>query len=157
MPSPLKTKINPYGLTKKQNFVIQEAIETIKQNKNLNLTKITAKYYNTKYPDEISNQNYHKLNFREALINGLTKRKILGNNSIIEKKLTEGLEAITTTKDNGEQTDYKTRLSYIQEINKIAGLHAPEKIDKRTLNLNIDIPSDELDKRIQQLQQELTV
>ena len=151
MAKPIKTINNPYQLTKKQTLVINEAVETVKKGKPLNLTNITKQYYNTKNPAIISNQNFNKLNYRQALIDGLIKRQIIGKDSIIEAKLNEGLDA-TVNNDKGINPDYKTRLSYIQEIHKIIGIYTPER--KMGINLNVDTTLLDIDNKIKQLQQE---
>ncbi len=151
-----KTLANPHGLSTKQTLVIEDMIKNVEEGYGLTATQSHQRFYQTKNPAIIANENLNRPNFREALITGLTKRRILGKNSIMEKKLTEGLDATTVT-ENGETIDYRNRLSYIQEIAKIVGLYAPEKIDKRTLNLNIDVEPAELDKRIEQLQNELSI
>jgi hypothetical protein len=51
--------------------------------------------------------------------------------------------------------DYATRLKYIQEINKIAGVYAPERKETKTLRLNVDVSEEELDEKIKKLQREL--
>jgi hypothetical protein len=88
------------------------------------------------------------INFREALISSLIEKKILGADSKTEDVLVAGLDA----EKNGE-VDYDVRLKYAQELNKIAGVYAAEK--KQTMNLNLDVSEEELDKRIRELQEQL--
>ena len=156
MPKVKKTKQNPYGLTTKQTLVINEAVETIKQGKKLNLTRITDKYYNTKYPNKISHQNYNSVDFRMALLQGLKNKQILGKDSKVETKLVEGLEATGISRGGKLIPLYDTRLKYIQEINKIAGVYAPTATTNKSLNLNIDITEQELDNKIKELQSQLS-
>jgi len=155
MPKIKVTKSNPYGLSIKQQLVIADMLNDIEQGRGLSPAKSTAKIYTAK--KEVANsmavENLHKQNFRQALIDGLTKRKIIGKNSKVEKRLNEGLDAKTGKK----RDDYTIRLGYIQEINKIAGAYQPERVQSESvnLNLNVDIEEEELNKRIEELQKEL--
>jgi len=155
MPRIKKTKNNPYGLSTKQRLVINEAIETVKQGNKLNLTKITAKYYDTKYPNRLSHQNTKSIDFRQALLRGLTNKRIIGKDSKVEAKLEEGLDAVRIGRDGIPLPLYDTRLRYIQEINKIAGTYAPTTTTNKRLNLNLEITPDELEANIQKLQKQL--
>lgn len=158
MPIVKKTLRNPHGLSNKQRLVIDDIVADVEQGKPINPVKSTGMIYNTKNKRStavITSQNLSKLDFRQALIEKLSKSKIIGKNSRIAHKLEEGLDAIITTK-RGHAVDYKTRLAYIQEINKITGVYAPEKSEKKTLNLHIDMSEAELQEKITQLQQELT-
>jgi hypothetical protein len=55
--------------------------------------------------------------------------------------------------DKDGNVNFDTRLKYIQEVNKIGGVYAVEK--KATLNMNVDMTEEELDKHIQELQEQL--
>jgi len=155
MPKIKVTAKNPYGLSTKQRLTIADMLNDVEQGKGLKPAKSTAKIYpakNANYANQIAMQNIHKLNYRQALLNGLLKRKIIGKNSKIESKLNQGLNA----KTEKNKTDYKTRLGYIQEINKISGVYSPQITESKSLNLNIDITKEQLDNRIQQLQDQLS-
>jgi hypothetical protein len=156
MPKIKKTLHNPQGLSIKQRAVIADVIQNVENGKGLTLTKSTAKIYQTKTPHILSNKNLHKDNFREALLIGLAKQKIIGHNSRIETKLIEGLDAINEDSKTGVQAiDYRTRLAYIQEINKITGVYAPNQQQQSRFSLNIDTTPDMLKERIQTLQSQL--
>lgn len=158
MPKIPITARNPYGLSSKQKLVIDDMVNDIEHGKKLDAVKSTKLAYNTTNDKVIANvnsKNMSKDGFRQALIDGLSKSKIIGANSKVEQRLAEGLDALTTGKDGGE-VDHKTRLAFIQEINKITGVYAPEKIDKRTLKINVDMSSEELQDKINQLQAELS-
>lgn len=156
MPKPNKTIRNPHGLSVKQKLVVEDMIEDVASGKGLNATKSHLKFYNTQKKHNagvIAHQNFNKVDFREALVEGLKKRKIIGANSKIETRLAQGLDAETFTPSGKVFKDYKARLDYIKEINKIQGVYAPEKRDIRKLNINLD--ADQLDAKISQLQKEL--
>ena len=166
-----KSKDNPYGLTRKRQLVVEGVIDDIDRGKGMDLAKVTQKIYNVNGKESaktIASGLWKNKDFREALVHGLKKRKILGANSKVERVLDEGLEAISKRLEvvdrdekgrpiyeSVEEKDYKTRLAYVQEINKIAGVYAPEKKDSRRVNLNIDMTKEELDERIKKLSDEL--
>jgi hypothetical protein len=159
MPKINKTLDNPYGLSTKQKLVIEDVVETVKTGGKIDINKSHSKFYNASNPhsnNQITYQNLNRVDFRIALIEGLKKAKIIGNNSIVESKLIEGLDANGITKGGMSYIDFRTRLEYIKEINKISGVYAPEKIDKRQTNLNIDLTAEELEKAINKLQAELS-
>ena len=150
---PKKTKENPFGLTYKQDLVIKDVVEKVKQGKNMELVESVQKFYNVKDTTNarsVASYNMKTPYFREALLAGLVEKKILGADSVTEGKLVEGLDAIT---ERGN-IDFNTRLKYIQEINKVADVYAVER--KATLNLNLDMTESDLDKHIDELQQQLT-
>jgi hypothetical protein len=143
-----KTLQNPHGLTYKQDLVIKDAVSDIEMGKSMNLAKSVEKFYNVKNrksTSQVIRSNMQNKNFREALIESLVDKKILGANSLTENRLLEGLDA--ETKDGF--IDYDVRLKYVQEINKVAGVYAPER--KATMNLNVDMSEEELDKHIKEL------
>lgn len=150
-----KTPKNPHGLSAKQRLVVEDMVRKIKKGKPLKAVESTKKFYNAgseKMAGVITSTNLANPDFRAALMDGLEERQILGRNSLIEEKLAEGLDATTKM---GLEVDYATRLKYIQEINKVAGVYAPEKKETKSLRLNVDISQEELDKRIKSLQREL--
>lgn len=158
MPLIKKTIRNPHGLSAKQKLVIEDMVNDVKQGKKLDAVKSTDIIYNTKdkrNSEVIASENLHKPDFRAALIEQLSDAKIIGQNSRIAKALNEGLEAVTTGKFGGE-ADHKTRLAFVQEINKITGVYAPEKTESKTLKINVNMSGEELQDKINQLQQELT-
>lgn len=99
----------------------------------------------------LASHNLTKSNFRAGLIEALKKRNILGVNGKLQQRLAEGLDAKTEKK----KPAYTTRLSYIQEINKILGVYAPTKIDQRQLKITSKLSPEQLDDRISQIQEEL--
>ena len=158
MPLIKKTLQNPHGLSSKQRLVIDAIVSDVQQGKKIDAVKNTEMIYNTSSKNSTavqSSKNLNSANFREALIEQLSKAQIIGNNSRIAKGLNEGLEAVTTGKFGGEP-DHRTRLSFIQEVNKITGVYAPEKTESKTLKINVNMSSEELQDKINQLQHELT-
>lgn len=123
----------------------------------MDLVKSTKKFYDVKNDNtaaSMTSQNMAKPHFRLALINELEDHGIIGEGSVVSRKLREGLDATKVYKDD-LVIDYDARLRYIQEINKITGVYAPQKVEKRSLSLNVDMTEKELDERIQDLQEEL--
>ena len=152
MPKRKKTKDNPFGLTYKQDLVIRDVTEKVKQGKKPGIIDSVERFYNVKdraSATQVLVKNMQNSDFRGALVHNLVEKKILGADSLTEDRLIEGLDA---TNDKGN-VDYDARLKYIQEVNKIAGVYAVET--KRNLNLNIDMSEDELDSHIRELQEEL--
>lgn len=113
----------------------------------------TSKIYNANENSAktLAYRNLGRPNFREALIEALHEKSVLGPDGKVERRLEEGLDA-TDDKDN---VDYTNRLKYIQEINKIVGLYAPQKIEKKSAHFNFDISEEELDEKIRALNEEL--
>lgn len=152
MPKRKKTKDNPFGLTYKQDLVIRDVTEKVKQGKKPSIIESVEKFYDVKNrasATQVLVKNMQNSDFREALVHNLVEKRILGADSLTEDRLIEGLDAIN---DKGN-VDYDARLKYIQEVNKIAGIYAPEK--KATLNLNVDMSEEELDSHIRELQEQL--
>jgi len=155
MPKIKVTAKNPYGLSVKQRLTIADMLNDVEQGKGLKPTKSTAKIYpvkNNNSAAQMALENLNRPNYRQALTDGLLKRKIIGKNSIVEKRLTQGINAKTGKKKD----DYDIRLKYAQEINKISGVYSPQKTESKTLNLNVDINKEQLDNRIQQLQDQIS-
>lgn len=153
MSTPRKTIRNPHALTSKQKIVIADMIDDVVTGKGLNPAESHLKIYNTnkiKNARVMASQNLSRINFREALMEGLRKQKIIGANSKVETRLIQGLDAKAYTLKGKKITDYRARLDYIKEINKIQGVYAPETKNVRRLSLNIN-----LDERIKELQKEL--
>jgi len=149
---PKKTKENPFGLTYKQDLVIKDVVEKVKQGKNMGLVDSVQKFYDVKSrtnAHSVAVSNMKTPYFREALLAGLIEKKILGADSLTEQRTIEGLDAIT---EKGN-IDFNTRLKYIQEINKVADVYAPER--KQTMSLNLDLTEEDLDKHIRELQEQL--
>jgi len=147
-----RTKLNPFGLTYKQDLVVKDVASKVSKGKKMNIVESVEKFYNTKNRASATQVVVHNMrspNFREALVSSLIEKKILGADSITEGKLIEGLDA--TEKDGS--VNYDARLKYIQEINKIGGVYAAER--KTTMSLNVDMTEEELDKHIRELQEQL--
>jgi len=154
MPKIKVTAKNPYGLSTKQRLTIADMLHDVEQGKGLKPTKSAAKIYpvkNDNVAKTIAIQNIRSNNYRQALLDGLLKRKIIGKNSIVEKRLNQGIDA----KTGKRKDDYEIRLKYAQEINKISGVYSPQKTETKSLNLNVDITKEQLDNRIEQLQEQL--
>ncbi len=146
------TKVNKKGLTYKQELVIEDISRKIQAGKKPEMLESFGKFYDTsnrRSLHTVKSTNLNNPNFRAALIDSLMKKNILGKDSATEKKLIEGLDA----EDSKGNVEYDIRLRYIQEINKIAGVYAPEK--RSTLNLNLDLTEEQLDKNIEELQEQL--
>jgi hypothetical protein len=147
-----KTTINPHGLTMKMDLVVKDVANKVRNGKKPNMVDSVEKFYNTKNrksATRVLEYNMSRPNFREALVDSLIEKNIIGANSTTENVLLEGLEAI----DKNGDANHDTRLKFVQEINKIAGVYAPEK--KSTLNLNLDLSEEELDDKIKELQEQL--
>ena len=151
MGTPKRTKKNPFGLTYKQDLVLKDVTNKVEHGKKMDVLGSVEKFYEAKNRNtakSIVKANMQSPNFREALVSSLVEKKILGADSITENKLIEGLDAT-----KGGKVDYDVRLRYIQEVNKIGGVYAPEK--RQSLNLNMDMTEEELDKHIKELKEQL--
>ena len=153
MMPPKKTPQNPHGLTAKQSLVIEDVKVKIKKGKSPAVLQSVEKIYDVKNrasANSVLQKNMKNLNFREALVESLVEKKIVGANSATEGVLLDGLQAVTPQGD----VNFDARLKYVQEINKITGVYAPER--RQTLNLNMDMSEEELDKHIKELQEQLS-
>ena len=149
---PKRTKLNPFGLTYKQDLVVKDVVAKVNKGEKMNMVESVEKFYDVKNRNsakQVVAYNMKTPNFRDALVASLIEKKILGADSVTEDKLIEGLDAI----DKDGNVNFDTRLKYIQEVNKIGGVYAVEK--KATLNMNVDMSEEELDKHIQELQEQL--
>lgn len=149
-----KTKSNPHGLSSKQRLVVEDMVAKVAREEPISATDSTKKFYDTDNKDSIAvitSRNLSNADFREALLEGLQKKAILGKDSRVEAGLDAGLEAV----DKDGNTDFLTRLKYIQEINKVAGVYAPEKHETKRMNLNLNMTKEELDSKIASLRKEL--
>lgn len=158
MPRINKTPTNPHGLSIKQQAVIQDVVEDVKAGRGVNLAKSTQKYYTVKNKNVaqvVATQNLGNANFREAMLEEFKANKIAGKNGKVAVRLMEGLDAITFNPSGKEFIDYARRLSYIQEINKITGVYAPERKQVQTMSLSVDMSAEELDAKIGRLQKQL--
>lgn len=139
--------------------MIIDQIDRIQRGKGVNLTDSFDKVYNTKNRQVARSMasNYWREsdNFRNALIEGMLNKGILGPDSKVEQRLNEGLDAVKVDSDGEKHVDYKNRLDYVKEINRIAGAYAPDKSESRKMTLNVKVSDKELDKKINQLQSEL--
>ena len=152
MPRPRKTKENPHGLTYKQDLVIKDITNKVNEGKNMKPVESIERFYNVKNNASARSAlsyNMKQPNFRSALVDSLIEKKVLGADGLVEQKTLEGLDATT---ERGA-VDYSNRLKYIQEINKIAGVYAPEV--KKSMSLNLDMSGEELDQHIEELQKQL--
>ena len=132
-----KTQKNPFGLTGKQKLVAEDIINKVKRGKSITPVESTKKIYNTSThasAKTISSRNMNDPDFRAALIDGWSEKKIIGANSKIEQRTEEGLDAT----DKEGSVDYANRLRYIQEINKVTGVYAPTKVEKKSMHFNWD-------------------
>ena len=143
----------------KQQLVIADQIKRIQDGGSVSLADSFEKIYDVSSrasaKSMASNYYHNSEQFRNALIDGLINKNIIGADSKVEKRLREGLDATKESREGGDRPDYRARLSYAQEINKIAGVYAPEKKETKKMTLNVDMSSQELDKKIEQLNKEL--
>lgn len=138
--------------TYKQDLVIRDVVAKLEKGENMDMLGSIEKFYNVKNratARSVLDKNLKSVTFREGLLSSLVEKGILGGNSKTEEVLLEGLDAVT--KDGS--VSYDTRLRYVQELNKIAGIYAPET--KKTMNLNLDMTEEDLDKKIKDLQEQL--
>lgn len=163
----MKTK----KLSIKQEAVIADVLKTVKEGGKLSVAKSVEKIYDVKSPKVASvmaSQNLANPDFRLSLLAALEERNIIGANSKVEQVLSEGLDAtkkqaiVVDRDDRGRpileyvnETDFGTRLEYAKEINKIAGVYAPEKHETKKFNLNLNMSKEELADRIRSLRGEL--
>lgn len=141
-------------LTPKEEAVITDVVRAVDAGEGFSVSKSVHRIYNMN-KNSASVEASRKLNnedFRNALMLALENRKIIGADSKVERVLDEGLDA-----ENKGEPDHRTRLEYAKEINKIAGVYAPEKKETKSLNLNLNMDKEELTGRIRELQEELEV
>lgn len=124
------TQQNPFGLTLKQLLFIENIVRDIVNGKPINPIDAVKKVYDVKSYNtakSMASENLTKPNIHKALASMLEKRGIAGPNGKIEKKLIEGLDAIIplegVNRGSPAQPDFKMRLEYIKEINKVVGLY----------------------------------
>jgi hypothetical protein len=148
-----KTKENPHGLSGKERLVADDIIAKVKKGEKAKPVESTEKFYNVKdrkSASVITSQKLAKSEFRNYILDGLHEREIIGPDSIIEEKLAEGLNAQTKT----NSPDFRTRLDYIKEINKIAGAYAPQQTEKKSISYDFKGTPEELDERIEKMNRE---
>ena len=142
-----------HKLTPKEDAVIAETVRAVNAGEKFSLAKSVEKIYNVKKTSAatIASQKAGQHDFRATLLAALENRKIIGADSRVEQVLDEGLDAVTE-KDN---PDFRVRLDYVKEINKIAGVLAPLKSETKSMRLNMDMSEEELNKKIKALKEEL--
>lgn len=146
------------NLSAKQKLVAEDIVEKIKKGEKPNPVESTKKFYNVTTENSarsMTSQNFAKPEFRQYLMDGLHKKEIVGPNSKVESRLEEGLDATNIIKGGDLAIDYRTRLAYIQEINKILGVYAPQQVEKKSISYDFKGTPEELDERISQLNKEL--
>ena len=149
-----RTKKNPHGLTGKQRLMAEDIITKVKSGKSVTPVDSVKKVYNVSTHDSartIASRNMANPDFRAALIDGWSEKQIIGNDSHVQKRTEEGLDAT----DREGNVDYTNRLKYIQEINKVTGVYAADKKEVKTLSLTMDMSEDALDAKIEELKEEL--
>lgn len=140
-------------LTTKQEAVITEVVRDVKKGNKLSVADAVERIYNVssrKSAHAVASKNLSNPDFRSALLKALEERDVLGKGSKVENRLVEGLDA-----ESKGETDYRTRLEYIKEIHKIAGVYAPEKHESRKMTLNLNMSKEELEEKIKTLREEL--
>lgn len=153
MPRINKTVNNPFALSKKQMLTIEEVKNQIVRGEVPNLAKAHNKIYDTKGRGaELAYQNYNRLNYRQALIEALQERQIIGENGKVEQRLVEGLDAT----DNNNKPNLSVRLEYIKEISKMIGLYSQKERPDKSLGISIQLNRDTtLEHEIRQMEEEL--
>ncbi|OGK15235.1 hypothetical protein A2690_00490 [Candidatus Roizmanbacteria bacterium RIFCSPHIGHO2_01_FULL_39_12b] len=122
MPYIAINKHNPFGLTLRQQLFIAHLVTAIRMGKPIKPKECIKRVYDVKTDAtarSMASEYLSKPNIVKALQHELKKVGLVGNNSKVERRLTEGLDAVTS---NG-MVDYTARLHYIQEIHKIVGLY----------------------------------
>ncbi len=122
MPRVTRNISNPFGLSIKQQLVIKDIANRVKDGKPFDPVSSTERFYNVKNRKSaavISSQNLNRLNFRKALSEALVVSDVLEKYMEV---VTEGLYAYQII-GGVKLPDYLTRLKYIQELNKITGVY----------------------------------
>lgn len=112
---------NPFNLTLKQQLFIAHLVTTIRTGKPIKPKESIKAVYHVKNDTtarSMASEYLAKPNIQQSLQHELKKVGLMGNDSKVEQRLTEGLDAVTS---NG-MVDYMVRLHYIQEIHKIVGM-----------------------------------
>jgi hypothetical protein len=139
-------------LSQKQEAVIRDVVKSVNDGDSFSVARSVKKIYDVKKTsaNTIASRNMKKDDFRNALMDALEGRNIIGADSKVEQRLDEGLDA-----RDGERIDFRTRLDYVKEINKISGVYAPTQTETKSLKLNMDMSKEELENKIKLLQEEL--
>jgi len=137
-------------LSANQEAVIADVVKSVKDGERFSIAKSVERIHKIKpkSASTIAGRNWKQQEFREALLSALEERQIIGANSKVEQRLVEGLDA-----EGVMGIDFRTRLEYVKEINKISGVYAPEK--RETMKLNLNMTKEEMDEKISQLRDEL--
>lgn len=157
-------------LKAKHKLIIEDIAQQAQAGKPVDINRSIAKFSKAKPKGiiEAKSRMLKDKDFREALLLELENRHILGANGKIQRRLAEGLDAtqpvnkIVGRDEKGRpeyeiqnMSDFRTRLAYIQEINKIAGVYAPEKKEVKKLSINTDMSREELNNKINHLMEQL--
>lgn len=158
-------------LSIKQEAVIADVLKTVKRGEKLSVAKSVEKIYDvksSKVASVIASQNLANPDFRLTLLEALEERSIIGADSKVEKVLAEGLDATKGVSlvvghdergkpilDIEQVADHGTRLEFAKEINKIAGVYAPEKRETKKFSFNLNMSKEEVADRIKALRGEL--
>lgn len=113
---------NSFGLTLRQQLFVTHLVTAIRMGEPIKPKECIKRVYDVKNDAtarSMASEYLSKPNIRKSLQHELKKVGLVGNNSKVEQRLTEGLDAVTS---NG-MVDYMARLHYIQEIHKIVGLY----------------------------------
>jgi hypothetical protein len=140
-------------LTPKEEAVIAETVRAMNAGEKFSLAKSVDKVYNVTKESSAKNIASQKMNndmFRNALLVALEDRRIIGADSKVEKVLVEGLDA-----EREGDPDHRIRLDYAKEINKISGVYAPQKLETKSMSLNLNMSDEEMKQKIRELQGEL--
>lgn len=164
MPKILQTSDNPFGLSIKQRLMIEDMVSEIRDGKGFLPVRSVMKFYQVKNKNtayQIANKNINKGNFRRALIYELRLARLIGSDGTLVRKLNQGLNATQKNVEGKEVPDYRTRLDYIKEINKICRVYKSERtnglIEEACIKINLNLSKKDLKKRIDRLQEELSI
>ena len=141
-----------HKLTPKEEAVISDVIRSVNEGESFSPAKSVERIYDVRKSSAatIASKKMRDDDFRNALMRALEERRIIGADSKVEQVLAEGLDATS-----GEDPDFKVRLDYAKEINKIAGVYAPEKKETKSLHLNLNMTEEEMEEKIKELQEQL--
>jgi hypothetical protein len=122
----LRTTNNPYGLSVKQRLVLDDIVHSIVEGHPINPTESHMRFYNVQKRSTaavMAHENLSRPNFRKALYSMLEEKGVWGVSGKVEGVLLSGLNAQRVLANGETIPDFRTRLRYIQEINRLAGLY----------------------------------
>ena len=139
-------------LTSKEEAVIVDVVRSVNKGDKFSVARSVERIHDAtkKSSAVIASRKMSNDDFRNTLMAALEQREIIGADSKVEQVLSEGLDALTEK----ENPDFRVRLDYAKEINKIAGVYAPERRETKSMHLNLNMSEEELKKKIAELGKE---